>query len=61
MDSELNFLVDERAVLKHFEDWPERKCDALREAVATYRDLQAILAEIKHEHEQGLKFIDEQG
>ncbi|GJM89826.1 hypothetical protein PR202_ga06047 [Eleusine coracana subsp. coracana] len=33
LDEELSFLVDERAVLKHF-DWPESKTDALREAEA---------------------------
>ncbi|RDX67658.1 Protein CHUP1, chloroplastic, partial [Mucuna pruriens] len=31
-------LVDERAVLKHF-DWPEGKADALREAAFEYQDL----------------------
>ncbi|XP_071726242.1 INCREASED PETAL GROWTH ANISOTROPY 1-like protein 1 isoform X1 [Rutidosis leptorrhynchoides] len=39
VDAELSCLVDERAVLKHFPHWPERKADALREAAFTYRDL----------------------
>ncbi|KAL8138103.1 hypothetical protein V2J09_004104 [Rumex salicifolius] len=38
LDEELSFLVDERAVLKHF-DWPESKADALREASFEYQDL----------------------
>ncbi|KAF3778158.1 CHUP1 protein [Nymphaea thermarum] len=38
LDEELSFLVDERAVLKHF-DWPEGKADALREAAFEYEDL----------------------
>ncbi|OAY47360.1 protein CHUP1, chloroplastic [Manihot esculenta] len=38
LDEELSFLVDERAVLKHF-DWPESKADALREAAFEYQDL----------------------
>lgn len=38
LDEELSFLVDERAVLKHF-DWPEGKVDALREAAFEYQDL----------------------
>lgn len=38
LDEELSFLVDERAVLKHF-DWPEGKADALREAAFEYQDL----------------------
>uniref|UniRef100_A0A0D9XVV3 Protein CHUP1, chloroplastic n=1 Tax=Leersia perrieri TaxID=77586 RepID=A0A0D9XVV3_9ORYZ len=38
LDEELSFLVDERAVLKHF-DWPESKTDALREAAFEYQDL----------------------
>lgn len=38
LDEELSFLVDERAVLKHF-DWPEGKADALREASFEYQDL----------------------
>ncbi|KAL5225907.1 hypothetical protein ABZP36_012546 [Zizania latifolia] len=38
LDEELSFLVDERAVLKHF-DWPEGKTDALREAAFEYQDL----------------------
>ncbi|KAJ6964841.1 protein CHUP1 [Populus alba x Populus x berolinensis] len=39
LDDELSSLVDERAVLKHFPQWPERKADALREAAFNYRDL----------------------
>lgn len=38
LDEELSFLVDERAVLKHF-DWPEAKADALREAAFEFQDL----------------------
>jgi len=45
LDEELSFLVDERAVLKHF-DWPEGKADALREAAFEYQDLQKLESEI---------------
>ncbi|XP_024518947.1 protein CHUP1, chloroplastic [Selaginella moellendorffii] len=45
LDEELAFLVDERAVLKHF-DWPEAKADALREAAFEYQDLQKLEADI---------------
>ncbi|CAI5463558.1 unnamed protein product [Closterium sp. Yama58-4] len=38
LDEELAFLVDERAVLKHF-DWPEAKADAMREAAFEFQDL----------------------
>ncbi|KAK7268362.1 hypothetical protein RIF29_21060 [Crotalaria pallida] len=38
LDEELSFLIDEQAVLKHF-DWPEGKADALREASFEYQDL----------------------
>ncbi|CAI0458945.1 unnamed protein product [Linum tenue] len=41
LDEELSFLVDERAVLKHFE-WPESKADALREAAFEYQDLMKL-------------------
>ncbi|KAG6429846.1 hypothetical protein SASPL_107900 [Salvia splendens] len=41
LDEELSFLVDERAVLKHF-DWPEGKADALREAAFEYQDLNKL-------------------
>ncbi|MCO5591362.1 hypothetical protein L7F22_045344 [Adiantum nelumboides] len=41
LDEELSFLVDERAVLKHF-DWPENKADALREASFEYQDLKKL-------------------
>ncbi|PUZ64684.1 hypothetical protein GQ55_3G162400 [Panicum hallii var. hallii] len=44
LDVELSRLVDERAVLKHF-DWPEGKADALREAAFGYRDLKKIESE----------------
>lgn len=45
LDDELCFLVDERAVLKHFE-WPEKKADTLREAAFGYRDLKKLEQEI---------------
>ncbi|GER24486.1 hydroxyproline-rich glycoprotein family protein [Striga asiatica] len=45
LDDELSYLVDERAVLKHF-DWPEKKADALREAAFGYRDLKKLEAEV---------------
>nr|CAB3477746.1 unnamed protein product [Digitaria exilis] len=38
LDEELSFLVDEQAVLKHF-DWPEKRADALRDAAARYNGL----------------------
>ncbi|XP_072994108.1 protein CHUP1, chloroplastic isoform X4 [Typha latifolia] len=41
LDEELSFLVDERAVLKHF-DWPESKADALREAAFEFQDLMKL-------------------
>lgn len=41
LDEELSFLVDERAVLKHF-DWPEGKADALREAAFECQDLMKL-------------------
>lgn len=44
LDDELSFLVDERAVLKHF-DWPEQKADALREAAFGYCDLKKLESE----------------
>ncbi|EEF40763.1 conserved hypothetical protein [Ricinus communis] len=46
LDVELNSLVDERAVLKHFPEWPERKADALREAAFNYRDLRNLDSEV---------------
>ncbi|KAJ9167548.1 hypothetical protein P3X46_022192 [Hevea brasiliensis] len=46
LDHELSSLVDERAVLKHFTQWPERKSDALREAAFNYRDLKNLDSEI---------------
>eukprot|EP01018_Ginkgo_biloba_P028111 Gb_27995 [translate_table: standard] len=45
LDEELSFLVDERAVLKHF-DWPESKADALREAAFEYQDVKKLESEI---------------
>nr|GME18448.1 protein CHUP1, chloroplastic-like [Ipomoea batatas] len=47
LDDELCFLVDERAVLKHF-DWPESKADTLREAAFGYRDLKKLENEVSH-------------
>ncbi|KAL6553272.1 hypothetical protein OROGR_007114 [Orobanche gracilis] len=44
LDDELSFLVDERAVLKHF-SWPEQKADALREAAFGYSDLKKLESE----------------
>ncbi|GAB2298608.1 hypothetical protein Dimus_032678 [Dionaea muscipula] len=44
LDDELSFLVDERAVLKHF-DWPEQKADALREAAFEFCDLKKLESE----------------
>jgi len=41
LDEELSFLVDERAVLKHF-DWPEGKTDALRESAFKYQNLMKL-------------------
>lgn len=48
LDGELSSLVDERAVLKHFTQWPERKADTLREAACTYRDLKSLESEVTH-------------
>jgi hypothetical protein len=45
LDEELSYLVDERAVLKHFPNWPERKADTMREAACTYRDLKNLESE----------------
>uniref|UniRef100_A0A0E0LQW9 Protein CHUP1, chloroplastic n=1 Tax=Oryza punctata TaxID=4537 RepID=A0A0E0LQW9_ORYPU len=47
LDDELGFLVDERAVLKHF-DWPERKADSLREAAFGYQDLKKLESEVSN-------------
>ncbi|XP_072967874.1 protein CHUP1, chloroplastic-like [Typha angustifolia] len=47
LDDELCFLVDERAVLKHF-DWPEKKADTLREAAFGYRDLKKLESEVSN-------------
>ncbi|KAJ4836795.1 hypothetical protein Tsubulata_029982 [Turnera subulata] len=46
LDDELSSLVDERAVLKHFPQWPERKADALREAAFNFRDLKNLELEV---------------
>ncbi|KAI3786275.1 hypothetical protein L1987_39837 [Smallanthus sonchifolius] len=46
VDGELSCLVDERAVLKHFPQWPERKADALREAAFSYRDLKNLESQV---------------
>ncbi|KAJ3682848.1 hypothetical protein LUZ60_013075 [Juncus effusus] len=46
LDEELSYLVDERAVLKHFTHWPEKKADAMREAACTFRDLKNLETEI---------------
>ncbi|KAI5674966.1 hypothetical protein M9H77_05916 [Catharanthus roseus] len=53
IDGELSSLVDERAVLKHFPNWPERKADALREAACSYRDLKTL-----HSQVSSYKIID---
>ncbi|MED6174027.1 Protein chup1, chloroplastic [Stylosanthes scabra] len=41
LDDELSYLVDERAVLKHFE-WPEQKANALRENAFGFSDLKKL-------------------
>lgn len=46
LDEELSYLADERAVLKHFPKWPERKADAMREAAFAYRDLKNLESEV---------------
>ncbi|XP_047322480.1 protein CHUP1, chloroplastic isoform X2 [Impatiens glandulifera] len=46
LDGELACLVDERAVLKHFPQWPERKADALREAAFNYQSLKSLESDI---------------
>lgn len=46
IDEELSSLVDERAVLKHFPKWPERKADSLREAACNYKGLKNLETEI---------------
>ncbi|WOG86666.1 hypothetical protein DCAR_0205883 [Daucus carota subsp. sativus] len=45
LDDELSYLVDERAVLKHFE-WPEQKADTLREAAFGFSDLKKLESEV---------------
>uniref|UniRef100_A0A7C9FA61 Protein CHUP1, chloroplastic n=1 Tax=Opuntia streptacantha TaxID=393608 RepID=A0A7C9FA61_OPUST len=44
LDDELSYLVDETAVLKHF-NWPEQKADALREAAFEYCDFKKLESE----------------
>ncbi|KAG2315359.1 hypothetical protein Bca4012_066183 [Brassica carinata] len=51
LDDELSYLVDERAVLKHFE-WPEQKADALREAAFCYFDLKKLISEASRFREE---------
>ncbi|KAK1321981.1 hypothetical protein QJS10_CPA03g01183 [Acorus calamus] len=51
LDNELSYLVDERAVLKHFLEWPERKADAMREAAFGYRDLKNLESEVLSFHD----------
>lgn len=51
LDGELSYLIDERAVLKHFPNWPEKKADAMREAAFTYRDLKNLEAEASSFHD----------
>lgn len=46
LDEELSSLVDERAVLKHFPQWPEQKTDTMREAAFSYRDLRNLEFEV---------------
>ncbi|GAA0142702.1 non-motor actin binding protein [Lithospermum erythrorhizon] len=46
LDSELSCLVDERAVLKHFPQWPERKADTLKEAACSFRELKSLELEV---------------
>lgn len=50
LDDELSFLVDERAVLKHF-SWPEAKSDAMREAAFGYCDLRKLETEATSFHD----------
>ncbi|CAM8903303.1 unnamed protein product [Rhodiola kirilowii] len=52
LDDELSYLVDERAVLKHF-DWPEQKADALREAAFGYSDLKKLEIEASSYQDDG--------
>ncbi|KAL4369257.1 hypothetical protein GQ457_05G023950 [Hibiscus cannabinus] len=47
LDDELCYLVDERAVLKHFA-WPEKKADTLREAAFGYRDVKKLESEVSY-------------
>jgi hypothetical protein len=51
LDGELSYLVDERAVLKHFPNWPEKKADTMREAACTYRDLKNLESEASSFHD----------
>ncbi|KAF5751352.1 protein CHUP1 chloroplastic-like [Tripterygium wilfordii] len=54
LDEELSSLVDERAVLKHFPQWPERKADAIHEAACNFRDLRNLEVEVSS-YEDNLK------
>ncbi|KAJ4816928.1 Hydroxyproline-rich glycoprotein family protein [Rhynchospora pubera] len=51
LDEELSYLVDERAVLKHFSHWPEKKADTMREAACSYRDLKNLESEVASFHD----------
>ncbi|KAJ3699533.1 hypothetical protein LUZ61_003238 [Rhynchospora tenuis] len=51
LDEELSYLVDERAVLKHFPHWPEKKADTMREAACSYRDLKNLESEVASFHD----------
>lgn len=53
LDEELSYLVDERAVLKHFPRWPEQKADAMREAAVGYRELKNLETEVLAFHDDG--------
>ncbi|CAI0548991.1 unnamed protein product [Linum tenue] len=46
LDDQLSLLVDERAVLKHFPQWPEQKVDAMREAASNYQNLWNLESEV---------------
>ncbi|KAJ4970412.1 hypothetical protein NE237_003511 [Protea cynaroides] len=66
LDEELSYLVDERAVLKHFLEWPERKADTMREAAFSYRDLKNLKSEVwsfqdNHKHSISLALKRIQG
>eukprot|EP00878_Enallax_costatus_P023484 GHUV01024981.1.p1 GENE.GHUV01024981.1~~GHUV01024981.1.p1 ORF type:complete len:313 (+),score=83.89 GHUV01024981.1:794-1732(+) len=46
MESQLNTLKDERQELKMFGEWPEKKYDTLRDALAQYRYLERLKSQI---------------